>query len=341
MVKLGNKMGIESEEFKPIKLRKPTVRKTQVNIRPQISAMQRQLLVHTSGSRCSLANCRRELAIGGNAFIGEIALIESFAERGARYNPETPVESLVSQDNLILLCPTCHRLVDKQPEIYTADWLREAKLKHLKTLEAAIAPEQPFDFKLDEHTEVSLKEAVSIWEKNRHNASEEFWQQLLTKSPAVLSQVFPNSSFQFGSKSYVGGKTLGNKKGNVVDFIYASKHTDNVVMVEIKTPVKNLLGKKYRDNAYSVSDELSGGIVQVLNYKEQLLKEYYKLKDDDSSFNAFSPKCVVLVGDLEREMDDPIKIKSLELFRGSLSGVQVITYDELFEKAKDVLALVS
>lgn len=334
-------MEIESEEFKPTKLSKPTIKKPNVYIRQNISPAERQFLVHTSGSKCSLASCKRELAISDNAFIGEVAFIESFSEHGARYNPATPMEALLSQDNLILLCPTCHHLVDKQPDIYTADWLKEAKQKHLKTLEAAIAPKQQFDFKLNEHTEISLKEAVSIWENDRHNASEEFWQQLLTKSPALLSQVFPNSSFQFGSKNYLGGKGLDNKGGNVVDFIYASKHTENVVMVEIKTPVKDLLGKKYRGNAYSISDELSGGIVQVLNYKEQLLKDYYKLKDGASSFNAFSPKCLVLIGDLEREMDDPIKIKSLELFRGSLSGVQVTSYDELFEKAKDVLALIS
>jgi hypothetical protein len=329
------------EEFKAVKVRKPSIRKTQVNIRPHISPSQRQQLVHVSGSQCSLANCKRELAIGNNAFIGEVAFIQCFMEPGARYNPDTEVKDLMSQDNLILLCPTCHRLVDKQPEVFTSEWLKDAKRKHLKTLQSAISSESPFDFKLDGLTEISLKEAIGIWENNRENSSEEFWQQLLTKSPAVLSQVFPNSSFQFGSKNYVGGKNINNKQGNLVDFIYASKHTDNIVMVEIKTPAKDLLGPKYRGNAYSISDELSGGIVQVLNYKEQLLKEYYKLKDDDSSFNAFSPKCVVLIGDLEREMNHPIKIKSLELFRGSLSGVLVITYDELFEKAKDVLALIS
>jgi hypothetical protein len=50
---------------------------------------------------------------------------------------------------------------------------------------------------------------------------------------------------------------------------------------------------------------------------------------------------LVIVGSIEAEMDNPIKLKSLELFRNSLSGVQVITYDELFEKAKNVIELVS
>jgi hypothetical protein len=40
-------------------------------------------------------------------------------------------------------------------------------------------------------------------------------------------------------------------------------------------------------------------------------------------------------------MDNAIKLKSFELFRNSLSGIQVITFDEIFEKANDVLELVS
>ncbi|KAB7690726.1 DUF4263 domain-containing protein [Plesiomonas shigelloides] len=315
--------------------------RVEVRIRPRITAVTRQQLVAESGGCCSLEDCRRNLAVGDNSFIGEAAMIESVILSGPRYNPELTMEGGVSLDNLILLCPTCHRLVDKQPEIYSADWLKRAKNKHLENLRSILSDSEPVEVKFDELTEISLKEAISVWKANRGNASEEFWQELFTKCPAVLSQIFPNSSFQFGAKCYVGGKNIKNRQGNIVDFIYASKHTDNVVLVELKTPTKRLLGSKYRGNCYSISDELSGGIVQVLNYKEQLLKEYYKLQDEESSFNAFSPKCVVLAGSLEVEMDNAIKLKSFELFRNSLSGVQVITFDEIFEKASDVLDLVT
>jgi hypothetical protein len=313
----------------------------EINVRPRITVSVRRQLVGLSGGCCSLDSCQRSLAIGRSSFIGEIAMIESIIKSAPRYNPKLTVENLTSLDNLILLCPTCHRLVDKQPEVYSADWLQAAKKKHLDNLFSILSPAKSQEIKLDEYIEISLKEAIDIWDKNKSNTSEEFWQELLTKCPAVISQVFPNSSFQFGAKSYVGGKNLQNRQGNLVDFIYASAHTENVVLVEIKTPNKKLLGSKYRGNCYSISDELSGGIVQVLNYKEQLLKEYYKLKDDSSSFNAFSPKCLVVVGSIEVEMDNAIKLKSLELFRNSLSGIQVITYDELFEKARGVIELVS
>ncbi|WP_413163934.1 Shedu anti-phage system protein SduA domain-containing protein [Aeromonas salmonicida] len=310
-------------------------------IRPRITAVIRRQLVAISGSCCTLEGCRRNLAIGDDSFIGETAMIETVIPNTPRYNPNLTSVELTSLDNLILLCPTCHCLIDRQPEIYSADWLKKSKKKHLDNLRSILSNNESIKVKFDKHTEISLTEAVSVWRANKENSSEEFWQELLTKCPAVLSQVFPNSSFQFGAKCYVGGKNINNRQGNIVDFIYASKHTDNIVLIELKTPTKRLLGSKYRGNCYSISDELSGGIVQVLNYKEQLLKEYYKLQDDDSSFNAFSPRCIVLLGSLEREMDNTVKLKSFELFRNILSGVQVITFDEIFQKASDVLELVS
>lgn len=315
--------------------------RAKIKIRPSIKATTRQQLVAISGGRCSLENCRKVLVIGENSFIGEMAMIESVVEGGPRFNPNLTMEEITSLDNLILLCPTCHRLVDRQPEICSVDWLKSSKKKHLENMLSILSDSDPIEIKFDQLTEISLKEAISVWASNKENSSEEFWQELLTKCPSVLSQVFPNSSFQFGAKCYVGGKKINNRQGNIVDFIYASKHTENIVLVELKTPTKKLLASKYRGNCYSISDELSGGIVQVLNYKEQLLKEYYKLQDDESSFNAFSPKCVVLVGSIEAEMDNAIKLKSFELFRNSLSGIQVITFDEIFEKASDVLDLVT
>ncbi|WP_196238085.1 Shedu immune nuclease family protein [Vreelandella sulfidaeris] len=177
---------------------------------------------------------------------------------------------------------------------------------------------------------------------NRQNASEEFWQNLFQKCPAVLSQVFPQSMFQLGSKCYVGGKSITNSGGNLVDFIYASRLTGNIVLVEIKTPKTKLLGKKYRANSYSISEELTGAFVQILNYKDQLIKEYYKLSanEDGNGFSAFNPKCLVIAGTLESELQEGIQYKSFELFRNCSSNVEMLTYDELFQKSRDILDMV-
>jgi len=53
--------------------------------------------------------------------------------------------------------------------------------------------------------------------------------------------------------------------------------------------------------------------------------------------SAFSPKCVLILGNGETQLTDPDMRASFELFRGDLRDVDIVTYDELFRKA-EVLA---
>jgi len=118
-----------------------------------------------------------------------------------------------------------------------------------------------------------------------------------------------------------------------VDFIYQNKVTSNVILVEIKTPVTHIIGKKYRDNAFSISEDCSGSINQLVNYKDELLKNFYTLRNqDEEDYRVFSPKCLLIVGCIETENLSPKELKSFELFRHELRNIDIITYDELFEK---------
>lgn len=49
------------------------------------------------------------------------------------------------------------------------------------------------------------------------------------------------------------------------------------------------------------------------------------------------PSCVVLIGNYGAELDSSAKRRSFELYRSSLSGVSVVTYDELFDRLKKIL----
>ncbi|SHM33977.1 protein of unknown function [Halomonas cupida] len=311
--------------------------------RLMLSAKAKRELAVLSGYKCSFPGCEQNLMLDGASFIGQLASIEAVHSHGPRHNPSKNETSLLEIDNYLLLCPNHHVIVDRQPEIYSAEWLKKAREDHLKNISGIISSSKEFaEVKLDDEVEISLEQALGVWRNNSENPSEEVWQNLLKKCPSVLSQVFPQSMFQLGSKCYVGGKSISNSGGNLVDFIYASKLTGNIVLVEIKTPKTKLLGKKYRGNAYSISEELSGSFVQVLNYKDQLIKEYYKLSHNDGSdtFSAFNPKCLVIAGTLESELQEATQYKSFELFRNSTTNVEILTYDELFQKTQDILDMV-
>lgn len=184
----------------------------------------------------------------------------------------------------------------------------------------------------------TLRASLELWEENKQNSYEEFWQETLSAYAFVLSQVFAYPAVIIKGKAYVGGKTVENVGGNLVDFLLQNKITRNVVLVEIKTPITPLLGPRYRDNVYSISKEISGAVVQVSNYRYTLLKEYSNLHEA-LDFYAFEPACVVIAGNFAAELDDETKRRSFELFRAQLRSVQLITYDELFGKVELLIGL--
>lgn len=177
----------------------------------------------------------------------------------------------------------------------------------------------------------NLKRLISIWKENNDNENEEFWQTLLKDNSWILSQIFASPLILLQDKAYIGGKGLGNKGGKVIDFIYKNKITNDVSLIEIKTPKTKLLSNEYRNNVYSIHPELTGAVVQVLSYKDKIQKEFNSLANEsDEDFKVFNPICVVIAGSLD-ELNLK-QIQSFELYRKEMNSVQIITFDEVINK---------
>ncbi|PAU78834.1 Shedu anti-phage system protein SduA domain-containing protein [Halomonas salipaludis] len=307
-------------------------------------AAAKRLLLTRAGNRCSNPNCGVRLITDDGIPIAEICHIEAISEGGPRYNPEKIINKedarkrIADLDNLIILCPSCHRLVDSDPIYYDADWLRTAREEHerkvLNQLESKSAPTSNKELN---RTVTSFHQSLDIWRENIENGDEEFWQSLFKTNPKLIAQAIPNHIIQIGDKCYLGGKGAENKGGKVVDFLYATNFSKNFVVVEIKTPKTRLIGKEYRTCVFSPAEDLTGSIVQVLSYKTTLLKDFHSVQRDNS-FQAFEPTCLVIAGNLEMEADDAGKRASFDLYRSN-SNVLIITYDELFYKIESLLEL--
>jgi hypothetical protein len=296
-------------------------------------ASAKQLVFSKAGRRCSFPGCSTNLFTDSGTFVGEICHIAADNPAGPRFDPD--VVDVNSEDNLILLCPTHHELVDREPFVYTSQWLRTTKLNHeLAVTSSATTAVVPLTMNT-----VSFVESLHFWTKNQGNKDEEFWQSFFSENPQVIAQAVPDHILMLGHKCYVGGKSIDNQKANLIDFLYVTYPNRNVVLVEIKTPHTPLIGKQYRTNAHCMTEELSGAIVQILNYRDELCKNYYSLqfKSPDKQFSHYDPLCLVLAGSLARENPSLNERRSFELFRSSLSGVKIITYDELFGKIKDLV----
>lgn len=188
----------------------------------------------------------------------------------------------------------------------------------------------------------TLKASLQIWSENRDNCDEEFWQKTFENYSFVLSQIFAHPVIIVKEKAYLGGKSVSNTGGNLVDFLAKNEISKNAVLIEIKTPTTNLLGKQYRTNAYSISSELSGAVVQIANYKSSLQNQYEQLQIGRGfdMGEAFEPTCAVIIGNYGKEVEaSHSKSKSLGLFRSHLKDIMIVTYDELFSKVQLLIDL--
>ncbi len=173
-------------------------------------------------------------------------------------------------------------------------------------------------------------------QKNDTKGLEERCQKFFEENKWIFSNVLSTPVAFFKGKAYVGGKTFENSAGREADFLYRNNLTHNIVIIEIKTPKKKLIDTTipYRKpDIFSIGKEVSGGLVQILDQKDNLQKEFYKLSS--GKFISFNPKCMLIIG-LLRDLKGN-QLKSFELFRNNLKDVEIITFDELFERTNLIL----
>lgn len=187
-----------------------------------------------------------------------------------------------------------------------------------------------------------LKRVRDEFSENLGNGTEQYWQDFFKRNAWIISQVFSIPCTLYDDQAYVGGKSFSGTGGNLPDFLYENKLTKNLVIVEIKTPKTQLLGQPYRGNSYSMSKEFSGAISQVLSYKQSLLNEFNSIYvNSGGNVEAFSPRCVVVLGNTNELQTDRTKMGSFENFRACLNGVTVLTYDELLGRVDDLLGILA
>jgi hypothetical protein len=88
-----------------------------------------KILWGRSGNRCAI--CKLELTPDGNReTLGEMAHIVARSSDGPRGSIQLTDGDRDGYDNLILLCPNHHSEVDKNPDAWATERLRETKTEH-------------------------------------------------------------------------------------------------------------------------------------------------------------------------------------------------------------------
>lgn len=148
-------------------------------------------------------------------------------------------------------------------------------------------------------------------------------------------------------EAHVSPSDVAGKETDISDFLLGcSKFT---VLVELKRPDTPLFGKdKNRSNTWMLSDDLVSGVSQILEQKAswQVFTETNQSGNFDDKGNAinqktFDPKSILVVGSSKQfegnDKEPRIKAKTFELFRRDSRNLEIITYDELYERAKFIV----
>jgi hypothetical protein len=103
-----------------------------------ISADVKRKLWASSGGYCSKPDCNRDLfpffESAGIINIDEFAHIIGQKKDGPRGDNPLPLNERDEFKNIILLCPTCHTIIDKNPKLFPDKLIREWKENHIQSI---------------------------------------------------------------------------------------------------------------------------------------------------------------------------------------------------------------
>lgn len=193
--------------------------------------------------------------------------------------------------------------------------------------------------------------ALEIFKQNLeiNNSNEGFWQEFFSINDWIfgygLNYQFLNlitGQPNFGGTNFTG---KGAQRGDyLTNTTAAVKFT---VLVEIKTPITHLLSfvngknKELRNDVWLLSGELLGAVSQIQvnaitwNRNSQE-KENAKILEVDNIYTV-EPKGILVIGNTIEFQNNESKLNCFEIFRRNLHNPEVITFDELYVRAKFIV----
>ncbi len=181
---------------------------------------------------------------------------------------------------------------------------------------------------------------------------EALWQKFFEKNTWIfgygLSYVFNTPLENSKLEQVVAGSDF-NSSGKRIDALLKTKGIiESFCFGEIKTHEALLLKpmtNPYRPESWQVSDEITGAIAQVQRTLQKSVSNISTntiIKDKQGNPTGeniflYSPKAFIVIGSLsEFETKNGInedKYSSFEMFRQGLNKIEIITFDELYQRA--------
>lgn len=181
------------------------------------------------------------------------------------------------------------------------------------------------------------------------------WHHFLKNNPWILGlNVDIKFIGDFISEWNIGISDTDWKRSPEVDLIWLSDYT---ILVELKTASKNIFSEKKKNtsraNTWSFSDDFIDWISQCLAQKSEWDKTHKSksLLQDGNLINqditrTVDVESIFIIWNKEKEIssvstkiDDIVKRDVFQRYRLNSKNVKIITFDELYERAKHIIDL--
>lgn len=186
---------------------------------------------------------------------------------------------------------------------------------------------------------------------------EALWQDFFESAPWIfgygLSLVWHDSIADGKLERITTGANIWDGAGKRIDALMRSRAViSTLLFCEIKRHDTELLAAtRYREpDVWVASRELVGGVAQLQKTVRKAIREFKRQveshTEDDGTptgldFSTTRPRQVLVIGDLAEfkaeHGTNGEKVESFELFRRSSSDVEVVTFDELYERARFIV----
>lgn len=180
---------------------------------------------------------------------------------------------------------------------------------------------------------------------------EDVWQQFFEANPWIfgygLNFIFTSRLDDKQLEQVTTGYSI-REGGKRVDALMKTRgYISSLCFVEIKTHKTPLLYHKepYRSECWRISDELAGSVAQIQKTVQKAVKSIQtkiELESRDGTPSGeitflYQPKAFVVIGCLDEFISNnginEQKFSSFELFRRNVMNPEIITFDELYERA--------
>lgn len=179
-----------------------------------------------------------------------------------------------------------------------------------------------------------------------HSSEENWWQNFFDNNKWIFGYGLNYQILrQEQSQPAYGGTKIDGQGGQRGDYLTSTiGEVGFTVLVEIKTPDTPLIqgAQEIRNGAWSLSKYLADALSQIQANIFTWDKEGSEQRDNRDRFDGqdiytVQPKGIIVIGSLLSIKEDRHKRETFQRFRKSLHGIEIITFDELYSRAKFII----